>query len=469
MRGVFIAFGLIWCGLADAGSTAGWRGDGSAVFATANPPESWSLDQAVWSVPTANWGNASPILVGGQLCYANEPVELVCVDAATGEQNWSAQNSYSDTLGREEAAAVEAKLAEIPRMEEEYRALQLEYSRLQREVRRGGSDATEALVAVTTAMSDKSAQLDGQLRFATPDNKEFIGYESPTPLFADNAIFASFGNGVVSRFSVDGVREWSVWLGEPHTPMHGYPFGTSASPVMADGVLVIGFGHLTGLDPKTGTLKWQTPRPFDDFGTPAVATVDGVAVVVTADGQVVRAGDGLVVGKDIAEICYIGPHARGDRVWFIGMCAERDTGGEVGAVAFELAWESPDQIAVTQRWRTGLKTRDRFYTTPVVHDGLVFVITRNGEMWALRDDDGSVAWNEDLEKRVFIQDIYEGPTVAGDKIFIGDETGAFGVIRASDTFELVSSFSVGPLRATPWFHGDRVYLRTLSHLTCLSR
>jgi len=456
--------------LAGAGPV-GWRGDGTAVFRDAMPPTHWDLSASKWSIPTKSWGNSSPILAGDLLCYGDEPVTLTCVDAATGAHRWSEASEYTDTLPADQAEQINAKLAKIPGLQSTYRDLQGEYSRLQREVRRATADPAVAqrLVGVTTELSRQRAALDELLQYATPDDKEIIGYESPTPLYADGALFVLYGNGVLSRFTTEGQRQWSVWLGEARTPMHGYPFGTSASPLMADGVLVVGYRHLTGIDPNTGGLKWKVQTPFKDFGTPAVARVEGTAVVVTASGQAVRASDGVVVAEGLPEVCYLGPHARGDQVWFVGMCADKDNGGVVDATALSLAFRTPDELTVTTRWTTPLHTTNRFYTTPVVDDGRLYVITRDGEAWALRDADGSIAWNQDLQRDVFHGDIYEGPTVAGDHVFIGDETGAFGVFAASEHFELTAQFNLGPMRATPFFHGKQVFVRTLSTLHCFEQ
>ena len=91
------------------GETFGWRGDGSGRFPDAKPPESWSKDtNIVWTAELPGRGFASPVLHDGRVYILSEPAELVCFDAAGGEQLWQATVGYIEALGEKKAAEIDS-------------------------------------------------------------------------------------------------------------------------------------------------------------------------------------------------------------------------------------------------------------------------------------------------------------------------------------------------------------------------
>jgi outer membrane protein assembly factor BamB len=295
-----------------------------------------------------------------------------------------------------------------------------------------------------------------------------IGYATPTPATDGQALYALFGTGVIARIDATGHRTWARWLGAPPRPMRGYPIGTAASPQLVDGVLVVPYGQLRGLDPATGADRW-TSGPWTDFGTPAVARVGGVAWLVTPDGHAVRAKDGFVGATGLADIAWSSPTADGDHVWFAGG-ASGDPHGPVTAHEVRLVRLVPTGVGVRGEvvWKTTVPATARVYATPVVTQGRVIVVSDVGELAVLDAERGTLL--QQLKLGGYSAGHTPSPVVAGSVLIVASEHGGTDLLR-------VSSAGVTPIatipfegsRATPLPEGGRVYVRTMGALVAVGR
>ena len=58
---------------------------------------SWSASENVlWSTPTTNWSNASPVIVGDRIIICAEPDEALSLSAADGKVLWRARTGYAN-------------------------------------------------------------------------------------------------------------------------------------------------------------------------------------------------------------------------------------------------------------------------------------------------------------------------------------------------------------------------------------
>ena len=78
------------------GRPVGWRGDGSGLYPSAEPPTRWSAKENVLWKTEVGRGSSSPIVVGSRVLLTAEPDLLVCVDAATGKELWRKAHRLSD-------------------------------------------------------------------------------------------------------------------------------------------------------------------------------------------------------------------------------------------------------------------------------------------------------------------------------------------------------------------------------------
>lgn len=459
---------LILClGLpAHAAETVGWRGQGRGAFYQATPPSAWSPEgTVVWRTELPGPSNAAPVVVGNTVCTTIEPTGLLCADATTGAVRWQVTNEVVDALDADHAKAVRAQLAQVPGWEAELSQLQRDYAVARREARRGG-DAITALEAITTRMEAVRASLDGVAPYRAVGSDPVIGWASATPVSDGTHIWAVFAQGVVACFTLDGTRVWTRWLGPRTTIMRGYTGQNTASPRLAGGHLIVGYDTLKGLDPKTGATRWDA-GPFGDFGTPEVATIGGIDVVLTGDGRLVRARDGRVMQRDLGDLWYTGPLVHDDVVYYVGTTSAESSGASWPTKASALRLTaSGDSVQATPLWSTELPSRHRYYATPVVWDDLLVTLTRDGEAVSLDRATGAIRSQFQVPFPTVAQ-TWTSPMVVGRHLVTMDDRGHLQVYAPGSTTPVRTArleSGLGP----PYFREHRAWYRgktALWHVT----
>lgn len=459
-----------WAWIVALGAT-GWRVDGTGAVADAEPPVSWSPEAAVrWTFPLPSWGNASPVRHGPWICVTSEPSDVLCVDADTGRLGWRASNDYAETLPAPERAAWQAEVSELVALETQLRADQAAYSARQRDARRGDADATAALGPLSARIEATRARLEAADLRRTRRPRSILGYATETPVSDGDALYVLTGNGVVSRFDGAGTRRWSRWLGDDlPREMRGFDTGTSASPLLVDGTLVTAWGHLRGLDPATGETRWVGPS-YRDYGTPAVVRAGGEAWLALPDGALIRARDGKPGAANLGDLWFVGPHAQGDLLLYVGGRGvdENRARGHVPATAWTVT-TSAGGVVTTPRWHVNVPTRGAYYTAPLVLDGLVYVVSDTGALDVLRLEDGAPVYHQELGPLVGGGTFYPSPVAAGHRVIASNDQGSALIIQPGPTFQLLGAGRLEPGRATPLPEGRRLYVRGDTRLWCLEQ
>jgi outer membrane protein assembly factor BamB len=452
-----------WLLLTALAGPLGFRNDGGGVWADATMPGALT---ARWTTPTSSWGNSSVLAVGDLACATIEPTTLVCYDAATGAERWRAGNDYVETLTGDERAAWEAKLAGLPALESELEAKRKGLGKLRRDMRRADSEVTAAdLEAASKALDALRSRYDAMLPYLTPPDKDVIGYTSPSPITDGTTIYALFGNGVLSAFSLDGTRRWSRWLGPAVAPMTGYQFGTTASPVLLDGDLLTTHGRLRRVDPTTGRDRWVDRVAWSHYGAPGIARAGGEAWLGTPDGRLLRASTGEQTHADFGEIWFTGPQGDGDVLYWVGGLGNGSAPSNAHAAAWKLV---PGGGGVTPelQWRTQFPIPARVYMSPVIHGGLVYTVSAKTELVVFDAATGAVTHQVDLDPEM-PGEAMQGVQVIGDQLVVADDRGGFGILGVGRTPGLRAVLTVGEeSRSTPTFSNGCMFLRTVSDVRC---
>jgi len=97
----------------------------------------------------------------------------------------------------------------------------------------------------------------------------------------------------------------------------------------------------------------------------------------------------------------------------------------------------------------------------VARDGLAFLFYDRGIVSCIDVHTGDVFWRERVSRG------FSGsPVIADGKVYCMSDEGVVYVLAASNEFRLLGENTLGePTRSTPAIAGNRIYLRTLSHLT----
>ena len=456
----------VFIGSASASESSGWRTGGTGVVVGATPPILGAPGTDIrWKTATVNWGNASPVRLGSLICITEEPVSLTCFDADSGKHKWTAPNRYMDTLPPSEAAEASDILAVLMRDRLRKEETRTEMGMVQRELRRSSAGADvqqryDGLINEINSIAEREQQFAAHV---LSDENGVIGYATATPVVSDGHIYALFGNGVLSKFNEQGDRIWSVWLGAPIRPMQGYHTGTSASPLMADGVLVVPFAQLRGVDPTDGRVLWTGPK-YPHYGTPAVATVGGSAVVISPGGEIINPKDGTEIGDDIAALEFIGPVAVGDRVYVIGHTRYPDRTVASHATAYRLQRQPNGRIESTILWERKLGT-DRIYASPLITDERIYLLYTPGYVEVVNPETGVQI--STFDGMPTARNGSPSMVLGADKVLLTFEVGLYRTFTDADNPQSLGRFVLDEQRATPLLDDARIYVRSLQNLYCI--
>jgi outer membrane protein assembly factor BamB len=277
------------------------------------------------------------------------------------------------------------------------------------------------------------------------------------PSVATNGKYAcaTFANGNIACFDMDGKRIWAKNIGVPVST-----YGYSSSPVIYENLLIIQYDSNTklslfGFDIATGELKWETIRTGRPvWSSPVIAYFDGKA-------QIIINGNPKVSSYEAES---------GKELWSIEALS--------GDVAPSVAVNSSMVYAVTDYAKlaaikpgTGasIAWQDNTYTpdvsSPAANDKFLFVSTGNGDVACYNAEKGDTAWTH-----YFSDQFYASPIIADDYVYLLDRSGVMHIVKAGSKYELIGESKLGEgTDCTPAFSDKKIFLRSKNYLYCISK
>ncbi|WP_162265533.1 outer membrane protein assembly factor BamB family protein [Haloprofundus marisrubri] len=241
-----------------------------------------------------------------------------------------------------------------------------------------------------------------------------------SPAVSDGVAYAAGTVRVEARNIESGERLWAYDPGD----------NVSTMPALGCGVVFVALTNdVVALDPDDGTELWRTEgvSGFDQSGSPLVY-----------DGTVYTAGPELyALDAETGEEHWNAAGGEGVAVGDYVYTAEVD--GTDGAV---LAYTD----AGDEQWRAGVGP---VYTTPVVADGLVYAVTKDGSFYALDATDGSVRWRTPIPSGIF-----DPPAVSDGTVVLPPGNGDFARALDAETGESVWRYKTGNATGAPTVFGD---------------
>lgn len=453
MKAVFSGLVLAFAtgSLVFAGNAIGWRTDGTGRYPTATPVVEWSATKnVVWKTKMPSWSNSTPVLVGDRIFVCSEPATLVCVNAKDGSILWQKPNTYDDILSAEERAKAHEEVAKARAIEARLRPLKEELRKATEELRKDREN--QAVKKKTDELKQQVAAVEKELEavstYLVPKTNSANGYSTCTPVTDGTSVFVVFGTGVVAAYDLEGNRKWARLLEKPTDA-----YGHSASPVLAGDVLIVHILDVTGLDKATGKTIWQTPAP-PKWGSPVVTTVGDTIVVITPMGDIVRVSDGKLLATKVASLEYCAPIVSDNIAYFV----------ESGGKAVQLSPTADGGVTTKVLWTTTPK-KDRYYASPVLHNGLLYAITQAAHFSVIDAATGKVVYEKELQ--FGRAQTYPSVTLGGDYIFLSRESGTTVVFKPGKEPQQVAENQLETFRSCPVFIGKRMYVRTTGHLYCI--
>ena len=302
-----------------------------------------------------------------------------------------------------------------------------------------------------------------------PGNKN-SGYANSSPV-ADKdrviACFASTEQFLVKAWDHAGKEIWTVNLG-PFKSQHG--LGTS--PIIYDDRVIVcndqdGDSFVVALDVKTGKVIWKCARKGAEqntaYGTPCVIQRKGFGPEILTSSFAhgissidEKTGVMLWEAKIFDKRAVASPVVVGDLVF--GSCGQGDGGSVMGAVrlggkgdvtASHLAYKIQGAIP--------------YVPTPVAFGERLYVLADGGFLTCLEPASGRIVWKERIGGKYFAS-----PIVVDGRIYCLSVAGEMVVIATGDEFKVLGRSPAGEgSHSTPCVDGERIYVKTFTHLVCL--
>lgn len=285
---------------------------------------------------------------------------------------------------------------------------------------------------------------------------ESISNAAPSPASDGRSIFAFYSSNDLICLDLDGNLQWYRGLALDF-PKAGNDIGMSASPVVADGVVVAqienqGDSFATGIDTATGETLWRVDRsPKANWCSP---------VIVPAAGQ--RQASVLLQSTDRMTLNDL---KTGDELWKLdaespGIPSSLVAGNLLltpanGFTALRLsdASNAPEIAWESNRLRPGS-------ASPVVFDGFLYTMS-NDVVRCAHVANGDLVWQLRLKGRHWAT-----PVIAGGKMYCINDAGEAHVVKLGGAEgEIIGTANFGEtIQATPAVAGNGLFVRSDKHL-----
>jgi outer membrane protein assembly factor BamB len=402
-----------------------WRGpDGEGHAPAAHDlPVTWSeTENVAWKTPLPGRGWSSPVIGDGRL--------------------WM-------TTALEQAASIAAA------------ARALEGNRMAAQLAVSGSMTIRAL-----CVDQATGTLLHDVELFTIQDPQPIhklnSFASTSPVLAGGRLYCHCGD--FGAACVDAATGAVLWRNRELRLNHEN--GPGSTPVIWRDKLIV---HLDGSDSQsiaaydvaTGTIAWQTPRSGtlrEDpqlrkaYGTPLILPLGGREVVVSPAADWLYAYD-PATGEELWKLSYgvLGFSVVPRPVTAGGMLFMSTSFLQPELLAVKLAGaDAPPEIV----WRE--KKGAPTMSSPLVKDGLLYMVSDKGVGTCLDAKTGEPVWAERLGGN-----FSSSPLFADGRILMSSRDGDTFVIKPGRQFELIAMNHLdGGIFATPAAVGRALYLRT---------
>lgn len=350
-------------------------------------------------------------------------------------------------------------------------------------------------VFVTQAIEDKNQR--ALLCFARRDGKllwqKGVTYAAKEETHPDNPycagsaatdgqrVIACFGSAGVFCYDFTGKELWKRDLGRQK-----FEWGNASSPVLHGDLAFLYFGpgpgsHLLALDKKTGKTVWKFDEPGIEVGkrtdgfrgkepgiictysTPLIVKAGGREELIMSFPRYLRAFDPKS-GKELWHcdglnpLIYTSPiHGEGVVVamgGYFGNTVAVKPGGS-GDVTGSRLWHHV-------RNKAGIGSG-------VIHDGHIYFMAADGIGHCHKLATGENVWSERLRGPGPKGDSWSSMVLAGDRIYILNQSADCIVLKASPKFEVLTANSLGNemCNASVAPSDGDLFIRTYKHLWCI--
>ena len=312
----------------------------------------------------------------------------------------------------------------------------------------------------------------------------FNSYATPTPCLEPGRLYASFGRH--GTFCVDTASGKTLW--ERLDLKCDHFRGAGSSPALYGDLLYLIFDgadvqFVTALDKKTGKTVWKTdrnikygPGPADGdhkkaYATPALFTIGGKDYLVCPSAESTMAYDPKT-GEELWRFTHGGMNGSARPVMDAGLLY-LNSGHSAKLFALKpdgLNGAVPKSAVV---WESGKDVKNVCVRpSPLVANGLVFMVSDSGFATCLDAKTGKLLWNERLDG-----EFSASPVLAGGNVYFCNQSGKTFVVKAAGEYALVSenrltdgsALKPDGFMASPAIAGDELFFRTRTALYSIGK
>lgn len=306
-------------------------------------------------------------------------------------------------------------------------------------------------------------------------------YANSTPATNGRIVVAWFGSQGVFAYDVNGRFLWKVDIGRINLGAYDIPtyeWGPASSPILWNNLVILQCdtqddSFLLALDADTGKQVWKTERDeLPSWGTPTVAMTSAGPELVTNASNYVRGYDPRT-GKELwrlgrsSKITAPTPLFADDKfVIASGRAPERPIFVVKAGARGDLTLPEGQTASEAVVWsRTG---RGSYMPTPLVYDGILYVLANNGLLDAYDLKTGEEIYRQRLP--LVGSGFSASPVAADGKLYLSNEDGEMLVIAAGRKYEHIATNSMGELlMATPALSEGVMYVRSSQSLFAVGR
>ena len=299
-------------------------------------------------------------------------------------------------------------------------------------------------------------------------------YATPTPVTDGKQVYVVFYDGTVTAVDFSGEIIWK------NSEVNFFSLhGLGASPIVADGLLIMPFDGsspdeqkvgwkqpwkeavILALDTKDGSVRWKGRRGESRVGHVTPILMEDLKQVVSAGGDRVQGFD-LDSGKRIWSIYSQGEGVTpspviGDGLIFTSSGFEAPTlrairiGGKGDVTKTHIAWEQSRGVAALP---------SLLYVKPYLYS-----ISRDNILYCLEAKTGQIVWRERLSGNHWASPVY-----ADGRIYILSEDGVTLVLRPGSKYDEMTQNDLGETCfASMAVSNGHFFLRSAEHLYCIGQ
>lgn len=299
---------------------------------------------------------------------------------------------------------------------------------------------------------------------------ELNSYATPTPIMEDDRIYVTFGSTGTACLSAKTGEV--IWQRTDFTVTY-FSVGAASSPAIHKNTLIMicdgehaSERFVTALDKMTGETLWKTDRTYKDGKIPSITHSFSVPLAITVEGkdQIICPGAHGVyayeqdTGKEIWLARYGGWSVVSRPVYAKGMlyiCS-----GVVNPMMYCINPKgAKGDITETDRiiWRTNKMVPEM--PSPLFVNNRFYTMTAN-TLACRKPETGVIIWKERIPGQHLASPVY-----ADGAIYLFDKTGGSAVVKASDSFQMISTNRLeSGCMASPTIYDKSLIVRTETHL-----